>query len=74
MKIDHFAEAGAVLAGAFKETDALLRLAAAYDPHQASKHAYRLREALLVALLALGEARRAHRRCRPPGSLAVRSS
>jgi hypothetical protein len=61
MKIDYFAEAGAVLAGALSEADALVRLAAAYDPGRASEHAHRLREALLLAMLALGEARRAHR-------------
>ena len=68
MKNDHLAEAGAVLAGACGEADALVRLAAVHDPGQAAELGNRLREALLRALLALGEARRAHRRCRLRGA------
>jgi hypothetical protein len=62
MKLDPLAEAATVLAGAFKEADALFDIAAVHDPNLATAHAQRLRDALLLVMLVLGEARRAGRK------------
>lgn len=56
------AEAGRALAGAFREADALFDLAAVHNPGVAGPHAQRLRAALLLLMLVLGEARRESRR------------
>jgi hypothetical protein len=59
---DYVAEAGSALADAFREAGALFDIAALHNPHLAALSAQRLREALILVLLALGEARRARRR------------
>jgi hypothetical protein len=61
MELDPLAEAATALAGAFREADALFHLGAVQDPDLATAHAQRLRDALLLVMLVLGEARRARR-------------
>lgn len=59
---DYVAEAASALADAFREANSLFEIAALHNPHLAAASAQRLREALILVLLALGEARRARRR------------
>lgn len=61
-ELDYLAEAGNALANAFREADSLFDLATVQHPHLAALYGQRLREALLLVMLALGEARRARRR------------
>jgi hypothetical protein len=55
------------LAGAFKEADALFALASVGNANLAAEQAQRLRDALVLVLLALGQARRARRRALQAG-------
>jgi len=59
---DYVAEAASALADAFREADSLFDVAAIHSPHLAALQAQRLREALILVMLVLGEARRARRR------------
>ena len=71
MGLDPLAEAGKALAGAFREADALFHLAAVHNPGVAGPHAQRLRAALLLLMLVLGEARRETRRRARSGGAAL---
>ena len=61
-KHDYVAEAVSALAEVFREADSLFDVAAIHNPHLAAFQAQRLREALLLVMLVLGEARRARLR------------
>ena len=61
-KHDYVAEAASALADVFREADSLVDVAALHNPHLAASQAQRLREALILVMLVLGEARRARRR------------
>lgn len=56
---DYVAEAASALADVFREADALFDVAAIHNPHLAAFQAQRLRQALILVMLVLGEARRA---------------
>ena len=59
---DYVAEAASALADVFREAECLFDVAAMHSPQLAAVQAQRLREALIVVMLALGDARRARRR------------
>ena len=59
---DYVAEAASAVADALKEAHFLCEIAANHNPQLAASYGQRLREALVVVLLALGEARRARGR------------
>ena len=59
---DYVAEAQSALADVFREAPTLFEVAAIHSPHLAAFQAQRLRQALIVVMLVLGEARRARRR------------
>jgi hypothetical protein len=59
---DCVAEAASALADAFREANALFEIAAIHNRGVAASCAQRLREALMMVLVALVEARRARRR------------
>ena len=59
---DYVAEAASAVADALREAHLLSEIAASHNPHLAASYGQRLREALVVVLIALGKARSARRR------------
>jgi nucleoside-diphosphate-sugar epimerase len=65
MELDPLAAAGMALASAFKEGDALFHLAAVHNPNLATTHAHHLRDALMLVVLVIAEAKQARRQALP---------